>query len=87
MTITRKETNGYKTFTLDNSMNYAQLTVNTLTEAALSLRQTGHLDEEAINNAMLLLNIGIDAAYVKGESTVELEQYLKALEQVRNVQC
>lgn len=87
MTTIGTETNGFKTFTLDNTMNYAQLTVDALKDAALSLRHTGYLNEEAINKAILLLNIGIDAAFVKGEPTIELEQYLKALEQVKDSPC
>lgn len=65
-------------------MNYSKLALDTLKDAVLSIRTTGHLNEEAINEAVLQLNIGIDTAFVKGELTSELEQYLKALEQIKS---
>lgn len=64
-------------------MNYTRLTIDTLKEAAESIKATGKANDEALGNAINQLKIGIDAATVKGEATAELEQYVKDLEEVR----
>lgn len=64
-------------------MNYTRLTIDTLKEAAESIKVTGKVNDESLGNAITQLKIGIDAATVKGEASAELEQFVRDLEEVR----